>query len=87
MNHMSKARHQRTGGSAWKEQAGSADLARRVIQPRQEESSWPPKFEVRGGLRISSRRQGRDILVPEQGWVCPGCLSPWPTCWGLAEGW
>lgn len=64
----------REDGSARKEQTGSADLARRVIHPRQEESSWTPRPKVRGGLRVRSRRQGRCVLIPEQSGEFPGHL-------------
>lgn len=43
--------------------------------------------EVRGGLKVRSRGQGRSVLVPEQGWVCPGIDFSWHTGWGQEEGW
>lgn len=86
LNLISKAKHQRAHGNTQKEQAGLVDLARRVAQSRQEESIWPLRPKVRGGLRVRSRGQGRYTLVPEQGWVCPGHLFPLPHLLGAREG-
>ena len=43
--------------------------------------------EVRGGLRVRSRRQRRDVLVPERAACALGISFPWQICWGQEEGW